>query len=299
MEPMYFSVFASDDTQHPEFLTDAAGMESTSNALDLFISSDTSTSAVPQAVGDYQSYYDKTQVAHPQVQQVEGSSDDKSLLSDTAHSQNTPQSGRSSFPQGRQLRSSTRKRMIRPLDEDSDGIDGSKSDNDPDWHPGVSKLCRSKRAAASMSQNLTSAPPLRNPTPLSSLSFDKDESPKRKRKRTSKSEADESPKKKKSKSSSSSSSTLFRCNKCEKTFSRSADRERHKQFFHALLKLPCPTCTSEFSRKDAQLRHIRSGCKGKGRKRRTRRWELEIKLGIEGARDPTAEELDEDYDEEY
>lgn len=298
MEPMYFSVFASDDTQHPEFLIDAAGMESTSNALDLFIPSDTSTSAVSQ-VGDYQSYCNETQVAHPQVQQNEGSSVDKSLLSDTAHSQNTPQSSPSSFPQGRQLRSSTRKRMIRPLDEDSDGIDGSRSDNDPDWHPGVSKLCRSKRAAASMSQNLTSAPPLRNPTPLSSLSFDEDESPKRKRKRTSKSEADESPKKKKSKSSSSSSSTLFRCNKCEKTFSRSADRERHKMFFHALLTLPCPTCSSEFSRKDAQLRHVRSGCKGKGRKRRTRRWELEIKLGIEGARDPTAEELDEDYDEEY
>lgn len=296
MEPMYFSVFASDDTQHPEFLTDAAAMESTTNALDLFIPSDTSNSAVPQ-LGDYQSsYYDKTQVAHPQVQQNEGSSVDKSLLSTTAHSQNTPQCVPSSFPQGRQLRSSTRKRMIRPLDEDSDGIDGSKSDNDPDWHPGVSKLCRSKRAAASMSQNLTYTPPSRNSTPLSSLSFGEDERPKRKRKRTTKNEADESPKKKKLKSPSSS---LFRCNKCERTFSRSADRERHKQFFHALLTLPCPTCTSEFSRNDALLRHVRSGCKGKGRKRRTRQWELEIQLGVEGARDPTAEELDEDYDEEY
>lgn len=327
MDPIYFSVFASNDLQQPE-LASVQGLENTPNSLDLFIPNAEMNTSISPAAEDFHPQHHNTLVAHLGTQYNTGSFDipSSSGSNSTLRSQDLLHSGPSTYPVGRQLRSSSRKRQIRPfLEEDSDGNDGSKSDNDPDWHPGVSSFCASKRVASSMQRVLKGVSSSRDATPISTYSLSDSEygsdAPKPKRKRTAvavkgetKTEASNtanashrdqktSTTKTKKYSSAPASSTAaqpgFACDKCERRFSRAADRERHREYFHNLRRLPCPTCAGEFSRQDALRRHLRLGCKGKGRKRRTRKWELDIQLGIEGARDPTAvDDLDADYDGE-
>jgi len=65
-----------------------------------------------------------------------------------------------------------------------------------------------------------------------------------------------------SNATSTTTSERYRCDKCDKTFSRSHDRKRHHETQHHPVPAihRCRYCEKEFSRSDSLKRHLDNGC---------------------------------------